>query len=246
MKTLAVVSAVVLGTLSVQAAQAAIALDRTRVIFNGSDKSMTLNIENKNKSLPYLAQAWLEDSNGNKISSPVTALPPIQRVEPGTKSQVKLQGIDSALRALPQDRESLYYFNLREIPPKSKKPNTLQLALQTRIKFFYRPDALKISSADKPFQEKITLTRSGNSFVVNNPTPYYVTLINATKNKDEPVSKDFKPIMIPPKGKAPLGVSASQIGSAPVLTYINDFGGRPKLVFRCNSNTCQPGESVKG
>ncbi len=31
---------------------------------------------------------------------------------------------------LPQDRETVYYFNLREIPPKSNKPNTLQIALQ--------------------------------------------------------------------------------------------------------------------
>ncbi|MCM5321457.1 fimbria/pilus periplasmic chaperone, partial [Escherichia coli] len=40
---------------TVPAAQAAISLDRTRVIFNGGEKSMTLNIANDNKQLPYLA-----------------------------------------------------------------------------------------------------------------------------------------------------------------------------------------------
>ena len=32
---------------------AAIALDRTRVIFNGAEKSVSLNVSNLNKELPY-------------------------------------------------------------------------------------------------------------------------------------------------------------------------------------------------
>ncbi|MGT9169473.1 fimbria/pilus periplasmic chaperone, partial [Escherichia coli] len=40
-------------------------------------------------------------------------------------------------------RESLFYYNVREIPPKSGKANTLQIALQTRIKLFWRPKALE-------------------------------------------------------------------------------------------------------
>lgn len=75
------------------------------------------------------------------------ALPPLQRVEPGAKGQVKIQTTGS-LAGLPQDRESLFYFNVREIPPKSSKPNTLQLALQTRVKMFYRPETLEIKQGD--------------------------------------------------------------------------------------------------
>ncbi|MBP0644981.1 fimbria/pilus periplasmic chaperone, partial [Mycobacterium tuberculosis] len=84
-----------------------------------------------------LAQAWIEDPEGNKIESPLTALPPLQRVEPGAKSQIKIQ-VTGGTIPLAQDKEALYYFNLREIPPKSNKPNTLQIALQTRVKLFYR------------------------------------------------------------------------------------------------------------
>lgn len=246
MKYLTIIGGLLLGTLSVQSAQAAIALDRTRVIYNGTVKSMTVNIENKNKNLPYLAQSWLEDVDGNKITSPVTALPPIQRVEPGAKSQIKLQGIQPALHSLPQDRESLYYFNVREIPPKSNKPNTLQLALQTRVKLFYRPEAITVNSSDKPFQEKITLNKSGRGYMINNPTPYYITIINAAKSASAPVKESFKPVMVAPKSQSPLGVSEAEVGSAPVLTYINDFGGRPKLEFHCNGGTCQAGSSIKG
>ncbi len=51
---------------AVPAAQAAVSLDRTRAIFNGDEKSMTLNIANDNKQLPYLAQAWVENEKKEK------------------------------------------------------------------------------------------------------------------------------------------------------------------------------------
>ncbi|TFZ52680.1 molecular chaperone [Serratia proteamaculans] len=230
--------------MSSQYASAAIALDRTRVIFNGSDKSLALNIENKNKELPYLAQAWLENEKGEKITSPFAILPPIQRVEPGAKSQIKLQGLP-ALKSEPQDRESVYYFNLREIPPRSDKPNTLQIALQTRIKLFYRPSGIAVKTSDKPWQEKITLSNQNGKYVVNNPTPYFVTLVGAKKSASGTVLSNFTPLMVPPKGQAELSVSASALGSSPVLTYVNDYGGRPDLTFSCNGSTCNVASATK-
>jgi P pilus assembly chaperone PapD len=223
---------------SVEQAHAAIALDRTRAIFNGSQHSVVLTIDNQNKSLPYLAQTWLEDANGNKLESPLTTIPPLQRVEPGAKGQIKIQATGS-LDTLPQDRESLFYFNVREIPPKSDKPNTLQLALQTRIKMFYRPQAIEIQRDDtNEAQKKLTLTLQGNSYQVMNPTPYFVTIVAvSTSPKGEGISS-FKPIMVAPKSSSQLGISASSLGNQPVLTFINDFGGRPKLNFSCSGNTC--------
>ena len=47
---------------------------------------MSLSVSNQNKQLPYLAQGWLEDEQGNKIQSPLTVLPPVQRIEPGKPS----------------------------------------------------------------------------------------------------------------------------------------------------------------
>ncbi|MCW7645964.1 fimbria/pilus periplasmic chaperone [Serratia bockelmannii] len=228
------------GLLAAQQASAAIALDRTRVIFNGGDKSVSMSISNENKQLPYLAQGWIEDADGKKISSPLTVLPPVQRLEPGAKSQVKVQGLPAA-NTLPQDRETLFYFNLREIPPKSNKPNTLQLALQTRIKLFYRPTAIAVTNPESAasWQEKLTLTKQGDGYQVNNPTPYYVTLVDASSKKGGASAPGFEPLMVPPKGSAPLKVSASALGSAPVLTYVNDYGGRPQLTFSCNAASCQ-------
>lgn len=233
-------SGMVLYALATTAAQAAIALDRTRVVFEGDKQSVSLNISNDNKQLPYLAQTWLEDEQGNKVSSPLTALPPVQRVEPGAKSQVKVQALPATAQ-LPQDRETLYYFNLREIPPKSDKANTLQIALQTRIKLFYRPKGLVKTSSEMatPWQEQLVLTKQGDRYVVNNPTPYYITLVDASNRKDGVSAAGFEPLMLAPKSSAPLGSSLAALGNNPVLTYVNDYGGRPALSFRCDGTQCQ-------
>lgn len=233
---LTAMSVLLLSAITVQQAQAAIALDRTRVIFDGSQKAVSLNISNQNKQLPYLAQGWIEDEQGKKIQSPLTVLPPVQRVEPGKPSQIKIQALP-AVKLLPQDRETVYYFNLREIPPKTNKPNTLQIALQTRIKLFYRPAAIEMEKNATPPQEKLTLTRQGDKYVVNNPTPYYVTIVDGGSKKGEGV-KSFEPMMLPPKSNLPLTVSAAAVGNSPVLTYVNDYGGRPQLSFSCHGNTC--------
>lgn len=229
---ISLLAALLVGLLMTQSASAALALDRTRAILNGDQPSVSMSVTNQNKALPYLAQAWVEDEMGNKLSDPLVALPPVQRIEAGSKSQVKVQQAAGA-RLLPQDRESVFYFNLREIPPRSSKPNTLQIALQSRIKLFYRPAALVVDQNSKPWQEQLTLTRQGDHYVANNPTPYYVTISETT-----PTVKGFKPIMVPPKGTATLEGSAADMGSNPVLTYLNDYGGRPQLIYSCSGSHC--------
>ncbi|ELY3543084.1 fimbria/pilus periplasmic chaperone [Cronobacter turicensis] len=238
-KTVFAAALALAGVMATQQAFAAIALDRTRVVYNGGEKSISLSISNENKNLPYLAQAWIEDAQGNKVTSPLNVLPPVQRVEAGAKSQVKVQA-SAAVASLPQDKESLFYFNLREIPPRSNKPNTLQIALQTRIKLFYRPAAIaldKTQAANGDWVEKVTLARQGDKYVVNNPTPYFLTIVEgAASAKGKPVG--FEPVMIAPKGSTAIEASAAALGNTPVLTYVNDYGGRPKIQFTCGGASC--------
>ncbi|WP_413507109.1 fimbria/pilus periplasmic chaperone [Serratia proteamaculans] len=217
-------------------ASAAIALDRTRAVVEGDKSATTLNIRNESQTLPFLAQGWIEDENENKVQGPLMVVPPLQRLEPDSKGQLKIQSLPG-VASLPQDRETLYYFNLREVPPKNDKPNTLQLALQTRIKLFYRPQGIAIDSSAPPPQLKLTLKKQGDRYVAVNPTPYYITLAAAGKSKDSSWDK-FEPVMVAPKSEADLGVTTAQVGGAPVLTYINDYGGRPQLQFACGGQQC--------
>lgn len=226
------------GLLVSQLTFAGVTMDRTRVIFEGDKKSITLNINNNSSDLPYLAQGWLENAKGEKVNSPLVVLPPVQRLEAGKSSQIKIEALPAAA-ALPQDRESLFYFNLREIPPKSDKANVLQLALQTRVKLFYRPKAVIPAENSEPAIKALTLDKAGTQAVVKNPTPYYVTVVNVIAPSVNSSGEEFAPVMVAPFGQESLGVTSAQLGSSPTLITINDYGGRPELTFNCQGTTCQ-------
>lgn len=86
--------------------------------------------------------------------------------------------------ALPQDRESLFWFNVLEIPPKSKAKegeslNQLQLAFRTRIKLFFRPDGLK-GTRRCGCKPEMVAEKEGNtlSLFAQNDSAYNVSISN--------------------------------------------------------------------
>ncbi|AYV13682.1 fimbria/pilus periplasmic chaperone [Shewanella algae] len=245
MKKLILTCTLLLGALSTSA-NAAVTMDRTRVIFPGQNDSISLNVINTNKALPYLAQAWLENSQGQKVNSPFMVLPPIQRLEANSQSLLKIQALPVAAQ-LPQDRETLFYFNLREIPPKSDKANTLQLALQTRVKFFYRPSSLipKKDEAKVRWQEQLVLHQELGRYRLENPTPYFVTVTEAQASGISKTSDKLEPVMLAPKSSEVLNLTVKQLGQQPILTYVDDYGARRKLSFVCSSSSCSVDLSVK-
>ncbi|EKT53133.1 fimbria/pilus periplasmic chaperone [Providencia sneebia] len=231
------IATIVSAALISQFAYSAIALDRTRVIYNEGDKSVSMTLSNENKNNPYLAQAWIEDQNDVKVNSPFLVTPPVHRIEADSKSQIKIQGLPAALQ-LPNDRESVYYLNVREIPPRSDKPNVLQIALQTKIKIFYRPKALKQKERMEsiPQQNEIKILNQGGNYIVKNPSPFFISLTKV-KQGDLEVA-NFEPMMIAPFGQESLGKAIGNLGTSPTLVYLNDFGGPVDLNFTCHANQC--------
>ncbi len=219
---------------AVSIVNAAVSLDRTRAVFNGGEKTMILNISNDNNQLPYLAQSWIENEKQEKITmGPIVVTPPVQRLESGEKSIVRLSSTPE-INKLPQDRESIFYFNLREIPPKSDKTNVLQIALQTKIKLFYRPNSIK-SEPNAVWQDQLVLNKTSSGYTIDNPTPYYVTVIGLGGSKKQAEEGKFEPVMLAPKSSKTV---KSGSYTTPYLSYINDYGGRPVLQFSCNGERC--------
>ncbi len=72
---------------------ASVTPDSTRLVFNEGDKSISVTLRNNDPKQPYLAQSWIEDEKGNKISSPLAVLPPVQRIDAMMNGQVKVQGM---------------------------------------------------------------------------------------------------------------------------------------------------------
>ena len=144
--------------------------------------------------------------------------------------------------ALPQDRESLFWFNVLEIPPKSKAKegeslNQLQLAFRTRIKLFFRPDSLKGTPGDAAEHIKWSQKIEGNplSLVAQNDAPYNVSISSVSfkvggKNY-EVESKSILPfsnINMPVKGLT------NNTGGTVMYYTINDNGGSEKREAKIN------------
>lgn len=215
--------------------QAAIHLDQTRIIFNSRNQSVSIILTNQSKTLPYLAQSWLENAAGERVDSPLIALPPMQRINAGKKSQVRIMKLPDA-KMLATDRETLFYFNVREIPPQSEMANVVQIAIQNRVKLFYRPTNIDYDY-NEVWQEKLQLSKQGESLKIHNPTPYYITLgyLSQDNRGNFP---GFDSVMIAPFAtewvKTP-GYSGIRYS----VGYMDDFGGIVIRIFNCLSVTCQ-------
>lgn len=212
---------------------AAVNVDRTRIVMGGEDKSLAITLSNQSKTQPYLAQSWIDDDSGKRSETYLLALPPLQRIDAGKKTQVRIMALP-ATASLAKDRETLFYFNVREIPPKSDKENVLQIALQSRLKLFYRPVGLRKKTNDR-VEEKVTITRQKHRLVLNNPTSYYITM--GYLGRDNKGSfPGFDSLMIAPFSSQ--GFDAEFSGDTLSVGYIDDFGGLNINPYHCSETLC--------
>ncbi|MFY2837702.1 fimbria/pilus periplasmic chaperone [Achromobacter xylosoxidans] len=220
-------------------AQAAVNVDRTRIIMGSEQKSVSIVLTNESTDTPYLAQAWIEDADG-KATNDLVALPPLQRIDAGKKAQVRIMRASETLAArLPQDRESLYYFNVREIPPEPPKSdaNILHLTMQSRLKLLLRPAALGKSDDVNP-ERSLQIVLRGASLTLKNPTPYHVTVVWLGRDvKRQLPGFDGTPMLAPfseQEVKATLPADASEM----LLGNVDDYGGLRMNRYRCSAGQC--------
>ncbi|EHN8921883.1 fimbrial chaperone [Enterobacter asburiae] len=214
-------------------ASADIVISGTRIVYPQSSKDVVVNLDNHGNK-PLLVQTWLDDGrsdvNPQELKLPFIITPPVSRIDPKKGQSVRITYTGTPL---PQDRESLFWFNVLEIPPKSKATgkenlNQLQLAFRTRIKFFYRPDGLKGTPGDAA--EKLTWTqmKEGNTvkLVAHNNSPYNVS-VSSVKMKSSQKTYDAVHQSVQPFSDATMvikGLSSAVSGSVEFDT-INDYGG---------------------
>lgn len=120
-------------------AQAAIAPDRTRLVFRGEDKSISVDLKNANSKLPYLAQSWVEDEKGVKITSPLIVVPPVQRIEPSAIDRSKLG--DAGAGVAPRIGKPFLLQRARNSAAKRQAQHAANRPANAH-QSFYRPQAL--------------------------------------------------------------------------------------------------------
>lgn len=156
--------------LSMTTAHAGVIVGGTRVIYNAEKKETFISVRNPD-NYSYLIQSWIDSGQNNNNKSPFIVTPPLFRL--GGAEENKLR-IIRAGGDLPDDRESLFWMNIKTIPATEKQENvnTLQIAVKTRIKLIYRPKTL--TEIPDKLADKLSWTRSGQRLTVSNPTPYYM------------------------------------------------------------------------
>ncbi|MFC0399724.1 fimbrial biogenesis chaperone [Paraburkholderia rhizosphaerae] len=226
----------IVAALLANSSHASVTIGGTRVVYPLGQREVTVRLENDSKS-PSLVQVWMDDGNADskpgEIKVPFLITPPIFRMD-AHKTQT-LRVIFSGDTTLPQDRESVYWLNVLDIPPKAEQKadtNTLQFAFRTRIKVFVRPPKLPGSPEEAPRQLEWKLVPApqgkGQALAVSNPTPYFVSFSEVGVVNGSQTWRNETGGMVPPRGTAVITVPNmnSVPGSSTVhFTAISDYGG---------------------
>ncbi len=219
--------------LPLTAVNAEIIIHGTRVIYPSNAREITLQVSN-NGNKPALVQAWIDEgdakSTPDQSQAPFMITPPISRVDGNKGQTLRIVALPKS-GSLSKTQETLYWLNILDIPPKPSVKNVdgvpenfLQLAIRSRIKFFYRPSEIKDDSATAPM--KLQWFVQGNQLKVKNPTPFHITLTNINQDDmGKRVDLISEGLMLKPFSEDRITLKSSNT-SKMVFTSINDYGGR--------------------
>ncbi|EOZ9391016.1 fimbrial biogenesis chaperone [Enterobacter hormaechei] len=214
---------------TVSQSNASIVVSGTRVVYPGNEREVTVKVSNTGKE-PVLVQSWIDkgevDARPEKIQVPFILTPPINRINPDKSQTLRLSYTGSPV--LPDDRESVYWLNILEIPPVTKNiaSNRIQVAFRTRIKLFYRPAALNDRAKASEAAEKLSWSVSGNELKATNTSPYFVSLVSVGLSLGQhKLSVDGE--MVLPQGSQNFRIKDGALlrpGTVVTWEYVNDWG----------------------
>ncbi|MDA0910742.1 MAG: molecular chaperone [Proteobacteria bacterium] len=240
----------------------------TRVIYHESDKFTAVNVQNNDPDNAYGLESWVAGSDPKNSAQTVKGsidheflISPKFTVGPPKNEQVVLHIIKLPDIHLPKDRESLFYLEFQEAPPKlnladnaAKKGHLqggLQIAIHTQIKMMYRPkDIPELSNSE--IKGEISIKRQENNIIFDNNSPYVINSLGLTDQipdtaKNSKQLAKVKPIVLQkaqvllPFQKTMVKLTKAQIvilnklvmSNKPLyLIYINDYGGERYLSIK--------------
>jgi P pilus assembly chaperone PapD len=233
--SMALATGLALATLG--SAQASVVTHNTRVIFPEGQREVSLRLSNEGNG-PSLVQVWVDDGDAaatpSMASAPFVIRPPMFRMDAG-KSQVLR--ILHAGEPLPSDRESLFYFNLLEVPSANRgeaaAEQRLNLVTRTRLKLIYRPKGLQAAGMNKAAaQLKWQLVSEAGTWVLkaDNASPYHINL-NELRLRVNGSDTAVKASVATPFSVTRFALPSGSTRPAAALQveYVNDQGGTVSL-----------------
>lgn len=150
-------------------------VNATRLVYNGEQKNISVNLENTHKSGNFLVKTSVSKDNVRYVPASFIVTPNVFRLDSGNiqRALISYKGEN-----LPKDRESVFYFKATAIPANSffgeeLDASMLKFAFSHTIKIFYRPKEL---GEKQDFDKKITFSNVSGGVMVLNTSPFYVSL----------------------------------------------------------------------
>lgn len=200
-------------------------LDATRIIYHQGDSARGVRITSTSDSIPYLVRAWVTPVDGSEADKNWVVTPPVYRLNEKGSLQFKIASLNT--EHLPKDRESVFYFNALSIPGtvsgEKKEDGSLAgklvIAINAKIKLFYRPDALRDADMTAVYRQ-LQVRRDGKNVLLVNPTPFH---LNFSEIKVNGVSYKIPNQMVAPHSTVTVATTSTPV----TMTYrlINDHGG---------------------
>ncbi|ACB69053.1 Pili assembly chaperone, N-terminal (plasmid) [Burkholderia ambifaria MC40-6] len=214
--------------------QAGVVVSATRVVYSSDSREVSVRLTNEGGS-PVLVQTWLdtgdEAAKPEALQVPFTLAPPVFRMNPGRGQTIRMM---YTKEPLPQDRETVFWLNVLEIPPKVKGAdgaNHLQVAFRSRIKVFFRPKGLAGTPDEAPSKviwSVVPMSDGGGyGLKATNPTPYAVSYGKVSLESGGQSLEAQSTMVLPDTSRVfPLtGGKGRPSGGAKVsYQYIDDFG----------------------
>lgn len=242
MKFKLLISSLVLSvtTALVTSAQAEVVTHGTRFVYPADAREITVQVSSSGLA-PSLVQVWIDEgdpsSTPENSNAPFVITPPLSRVDPQQSQSFRVLALPTAEK-LSQQQESLFWVNVLDIPAKPQKSNKLeeqnylQLAVRSRLKFFYRPAA--IANGVSKAAEKIQWFKKEGQVVIKNPTPFFIT-ISSINQKVTASDKSLvdQAIMLKPFSEQSI-ILNSNTNDKLVYKTINDFGSNVEYELKFN------------
>lgn len=205
---------------SISVSQASVVVGGTRVIFDGTKKTTTVSVQNKD-NVTNIVQSWLAivDETSPAKDSFITT-PPLFRLKAGEKGFVRILRTG---KPMPEDRESMLWLNIKGIPATDdvSDKNIVQFAINSRIKLIYRPAALK-NAIPEEFAQKLQWSNDDRAIKVKNDSPLYMNFseifINGKAVPEAWFVAPYSTIRIPVANASPAGKKEI------TWSVINDYG----------------------
>lgn len=193
-----------IGLLFSIASNANVVMTGSRIIYPEGKPFVNVTLKNKSNDV-FMVQSWLESKQQGSNGIPFIALPPLIKLQSEQKSEIRIIHTDK--ENLPQDRESVFYYNFLQIPSSlavskaSVGRNKIVLTVRHKVKLFYRPQ--KTQNYKRNWQDdfNVELVNYRDSLATlrfHNKQPLHVSLSNKITLEHQGLKWTSKAEMIAP------------------------------------------------